>query len=225
MAEHFDGMVRGLKERFELERYVSKSTVGVARARAEAGGPLSRHVERKVLTVLFTDVRGFTKYSEKTDPARVVAVLNRLLGEQEEIVAACGGEVDKFVADETMAVFTRPIDAVAAAVAIRERVGRMESEIDGLAVGLGIHVGEMVEGDIGSPRMMNHTVIGDPVNVAARLQAAAKAGQVIVSGEVAADPGVAATFELRSLGGISVKGKGFPIDCWEVGGRKAQQRG
>lgn len=220
MAAHFDGMVRGLKERFELERYVSKSTVGAARARAETGGPVARPVERKVLTVLFTDVRGFTSYSEKTDPARVVAVLNRLLGEQEAIVAACSGYVDKFVADETMAVFERPVDAVAAAVAIRERLTRMSGEIDGLAVGLGIHVGEMVEGDIGSPRMMNHTVIGDTVNAAARLQAAAKAGQVIVSAELAADQGVAATFELRHLGGIAVKGKELPIDCWEVGGRK-----
>ncbi|MEI6386334.1 MAG: adenylate/guanylate cyclase domain-containing protein [Spirochaetota bacterium] len=223
MAGHFNTMVLGLRERFELSRYVSKSTVGVALARAgKANDDGSRHgqVERKVLCVLFTDVRGFTAYSERSDPARVIDVINRLLGMQEEIVDACSGYVDKFVGDEMMAIFERPVDAVAAAVAIRERNQKMKAEIDGLAVGLGIHVGPLVEGDIGSPRMMNHTVIGDTVNLAARLQAAAGPGQVIVSDAVARDRGVAATFTLTPLPAIMVKGKEAPVTIHEVGGRR-----
>jgi len=220
MALHFNQMVKGLKERFELERYVSKSTAGAARARAADG--VSRPVERKRRTVFFSDVRGFTAYSERTDPARVVAVLNHLLGMQEEIIARCGGEVDKFVGDEAMAVFERPLDAVAASYAIRETVARMSVEIDGLSLGMGIHEGELVEGDIGSPRMMDHTVIGDTVNIGARLQAAAKKAEILVSATVAADRGVQAAFELVALGGVSVKGKEKPIEVWKVEGRKAK---
>ncbi len=215
MAERFDEMVMGLKERFQLERYVSRSTVGAARSRAESGGA-DAPVTRMRRTVFFSDVRGFTSFSESADPARVVAVLNLLLGMQEEVIARAGGEVDKFVADEAMAVFERPALAVAAALAIRSRVARMAGEIEGLKLGFGIHVGELVEGDIGSPRMMDHTVIGDTVNTAARLQAAAKAHQIIVSEAVAADEEVAARFLLEPMASITVKGKAEPLRVFSV---------
>ncbi len=227
MGRHFNSMTRGLRERFELERYVSRSTVETARARA--GGPGSdpargaktaatgtERVERKTLAVFFSDVRGFTSYSERTDPARVVEVLNTLLGAQERIIDSRSGYVDKFVGDETMAIFERAEDAVLAAIAIKEGIAAMSDEIDGLAVGIGIHLGELVEGDIGSPRMMNHTVIGDTVNIAARLQAMAGPGQIIVSASVADDLAVAGRFAMRDLGPLRVKGKGQPIDCREL---------
>ena len=223
MGQRFNDMVRGLKEGLELGRYVSRSTMDVAKARAVSGPEGHNPVERKSLAILFTDVRGFTSYSERTDPARVIATLNRLLGVQEEIVDACSGYVDKFVGDETMAVFERPVDAAAAALAIRERTTRLGQEIDGLELGLGLHWGELVEGDIGSPRMMNHTVIGDTVNVAARLQAAAGPGRILLSAAMARDPGVAATFELTPLGGLRVKGKELPVEAWELGKRKSER--
>ena len=216
MARHFNSMTHGLRERFELERYVSRSTVDAAKVRAvnrEAG---RGQVERKVLTVFFSDVRGFTSYSERTDPARVIEVLNSLLGAQEEIVRSRSGYVDKFVGDETMAVFEKASDAVDAALAVQKRIAAMSDDIDALTLGIGIHLGELVEGDMGSPRMMNHTVIGDTVNVAARLQAAATPGQVIVSRAVAAVPSVAARYRLRALPPLRVKGKGEALDCSEV---------
>ncbi len=215
MAKRFDEMIAGLKERYQLARYVSKSTVGAARSRAASGGADSP-VKRKRMAVLFTDVRGFTAYSEGADPVRVVAVLNALLGMQEEVIARAGGEVDKFVADEAMAVFERSAQAVAAALAIRSRVARMAGEIDGLRLGFGIHEGELVEGDIGSPRLMDHTVIGDTVNTASRLQSASAANQVIVSETVAADPEVAARFVLDPLPSLAVKGKAEPLRVFSV---------
>ena len=84
----------GLRERFELSRQISKSTVGVARARAgRAASDEGRlgEVLRKDLILLFTDVRGFTPHSVRTDPARVIAILNNVLGDQEEIVDSCSG--------------------------------------------------------------------------------------------------------------------------------------
>ncbi len=215
MATRFNEMAMGLKERFQLERYVSRSTVGAARSRAESGGA-GAPVRRLRRTVFFSDVRGFTSYSESADPARVVGVLNLLLGMQEEVITRAGGEVDKFVGDETMAVFERPAQAVAAALAIRSRVLRMAGEIDGLKLGYGIHLGELVEGDIGSARMMDHTVIGDTVNTAARLQAAAKAHQIIVSAAVAADPEVSSRFVLDGMESLSVKGKTEALRVFSV---------
>lgn len=215
MALRFDGMVMGLKERFQLERYVSRSTVGAAKSRAESGGA-GAPVQRMRRTVFFSDVRGFTSFSESADPAHVVAVLNQLLGMQEDVITRVGGEVDKFVADEAMAVFASPAQAVTAALAIRSRIARMASGIDGLRLGFGIHVGELVEGDIGSPRMMDHTVIGDTVNTAARLQAAAKAGQIIVSQAVAMDAEVASRFVLEPMPSLSVKGKSEPLCVFSV---------
>jgi class 3 adenylate cyclase len=135
---------------------------------------------------------------------------------QEEVIARAGGEVDKFVADEAMAVFERPAQAVAAALAIRSRVAKMAGEIEGLKLGYGIHLGELVEGDIGSPRMMDHTVIGDTVNTAARLQAAASAHQIIVSEAVAKDPEVAARFVLDPMESLRVKGKAEPLVVYSV---------
>jgi class 3 adenylate cyclase len=220
MASRFDEMVRGLRERFQLERYVSRSTVGAARSRAESGGA-DAPVQRKRRTVFFSDVRGFTSFSESADPAHVVSVLNLLLGMQEEVITRAGGEVDKFVGDETMAVFERPAQAVAAALAIRARVARMAGEIDGLKLGYGIHEGELVEGDIGSPRMMDHTVIGDTVNTAARLQAAAKGHQIIISESVAANGEVAARFVLEAMDSLSVKGKSEPLRVFSVSSSKS----
>lgn len=100
----------------------------------------------------------------------------------------------------------------------------MSHEIEGLRLGFGIHVGELVEGDIGSPRMMDHTVIGDTVNTAARLQAAAGPHQIIVSEAVAADPEVAERFVLEPMDELSVKGKSEPLRVHSVLSSKAAAR-
>ena len=211
MAQRFDEMVTGLKERFELSHYVSRSTVGAVRSRVEAGGSADSPVRKRRLTVFFSDVRGFTAYSENRPPERVIAVLNRLLGLQEEIIAASGGDVDKFVGDETMAIFERPEDALDAALQICREARSISDEIDGLRLGIGIHSGDLVEGDIGSPQMMDHTVIGDTVNTAARIQAAAGPWQILVSENLVREPGIAEAFEFAGALGISAKGKSQPI--------------
>jgi adenylate cyclase len=201
-------MVRGLRERFELSHYVSKSTVGAVRERAEGG---RGKVLKRRLTLFFSDVRGFTAYSEKRPPERVIAVLNRLLGLQEEIIAACGGEVDKYVGDETMAIFEEPAGALRAALRIRAAARAASEELDGLRLGFGLHVGDLVEGDIGSPSHMDHTVIGDTVNTAARIQAAAGPWQILVSEELSKEAGIEGGFVFEGFLQISAKGKSQPL--------------
>ncbi len=209
MAARFDEMVLGLRERFELSRYVSRSTFGAVKSRAEGGeGAL---VRKRRLTLFFSDVRGFTAYSEKTPPERVIAVLNRLLGLQEQIISAEGGDVDKFVGDETMAIFEDPAAALRAALRIRSAAEAARDELDGLRLGIGLHAGDLVEGDIGSPSMMDHTVIGDTVNTAARIQAAAGPGQILVSEELASLEGIEGAFDFFGSGSITAKGKSQPV--------------
>ena len=223
MAGRFDEMVLGLRERFELSRYVSRSTFGAVRERVKEG--LGTEVRKRRLTVFFSDVRGFTAYSERRPPERVIEVLNRLLGLQEEIIAASGGEVDKYVGDETMAIFENPEDALRAALRIRREARRITVELDGLRLGFGLHVGELVEGDIGSPSMMDHTVIGDTVNTAARIQAASGPWQILVSEELAREDGVARAFEFEGELAISAKGKTHPLAVRCLMGEKGQATG
>lgn len=218
MAGRFDEMVTGLKERFELSHYVSKSTFGAVRQKVTKGG--AGAVEKRRLTLFFSDVRNFTAYAEHTAPERVIAVLNSLLGLQEKIIAREGGEVDKYVGDETMAIFVDPAGALRAALKVHAAAEKASASLDNLRLGIGLHIGELVEGDIGSPSMMDHTVIGDTVNTAARIEAAAKPGQILVSEELACEPGIADLFEFQGTGTINAKGKSQPVKVRGLRGLK-----
>jgi len=158
---------------------------------------------------------------EKAPPERVIAVLNGLLGLQEEIIAKESGEMDKFEGDETLAIFVDPTNALRAALAVRATAEKASPELDCLRLGFGLHSDELVEGDIGSPSMMDHTVIGDMVNTAARIQAVARPGQILVSEELAAEPGIAAIFDLYGTGSITAKGKSQPVKVRGLRGLRA----
>ena len=175
LASTVNAMVNGLRERYELTKYVSTGTIG-----ALASGQEPRRVER---TLLFTDVRGFTAYTERHGAEAILAVLNRLLERQAEIVAAHGGDVDKFVGDAVVAIFSgddAPARACDAALAIRGEVRRASGRYDSLSVGAGIATGNVVQGMVGSSVRADFTVLGDAVNVASRLCSIAKPGQVLV---------------------------------------------
>ena len=138
---------------------------------------------RQKVTVLFTDINNFTAMSEKMEPERVVEVLNDYFTEMVDLVFAHKGTLDKFVGDALMAVFGVPVEipqaasqAVACAQAMHRRLGEMQAQgrtpIQGMRIG--INTGEAIVGNIGSHKRMDFTVIGDAVNVAARLQELAK---------------------------------------------------
>lgn len=173
-------MIEGLYERFVLSRFVSGSTLS-----ALDGGTAGRTEE---LTFLFSDIRGFTSFTESNEPERVVATLNAMLADQTEIIGRHGGDIDKYVGDEIVAVFSGSdavVNAAAAAIEIQQRItDDQPRRYRGLAVGIGINVGPVIVGEIGGADRADFTAIGDNVNVAARMCSGAGAGEILVSNAV-----------------------------------------
>jgi class 3 adenylate cyclase len=218
LSARINEMIIGLRERFHLEKFVSKQTVDYVQRASEMGVKLGG--ERKVATVFFSDVRGFTAFSEKVEPEKVVAMLNSILSRQAVIVKKYGGDIDKFVGDELVAVFQGDfmVDrAVQCSIEIQEMMRSVPELIDdGIAIGIGINTGEMVMGAMGSEERMDFTVIGDAVNLGARLCSAAARGQIIVSEYSAKYIVNDSSFALKKLDPINVKGKEALIQIFEA---------
>jgi len=219
MAIRFNEMVLGLKEKLKLSQYVSRSTVAAVKDSIDSGDS-SHVVARRRCTLFFSDIRGFTSYSESRDPAQVVSTLNRVLSLQAEIIHRSGGDVDKFVGDEVMAVFNEVLPALEAAFEIQKHMAAQRNELDNLAIGIGIHEGNVVQGDVGSKDIRNFTVIGDTVNTAARLESQARAGEILISDSAIRHPEIQARFSFEPRGEIMLRGKEIPIRTFSVKGRK-----
>lgn len=197
--------------------YISASTL----KQAEKGTTIS---ERRTLTFLFTDIRGFTTMSEGMSPEEVVAVLNRYLDLETEIILANHGDVDKFVGDEMMAFFDGPDkerNACRAAMQIRkamyeEKTRREKEGLPSVEIGIGINSGDVVFGSMGARDRMDFTSIGDTVNLAARLEGANKAyaSRSIITETVFEQ--VKDLFVCRELDFIAVKGKAQPVRIYEI---------
>ncbi len=193
-------MVEGLHERFELSKYVSASTIESLHDSREG------HVTS--ITMLFSDIRGFTAYSEKTTPQEVVEVLNRILNAQTEIIFDNGGDIDKYVGDEIVAMFSgedQHLKACKSALEIQKTFTSDDgATFGGLSLGIGINTGEVILGMIGSKKRADYTFIGDNVNTASRLCDAAKPGQVLVAdstySKVADSAEVEGPFRLKAKG-------------------------
>ncbi|HYW83960.1 MAG TPA: adenylate/guanylate cyclase domain-containing protein, partial [Spirochaetia bacterium] len=207
LARTVNTMVGGLHERFELIKYVSASTLGSLKE--------SQEPKRVARTLLFTDVRGFTSYTERHTPEQVVDVLNRLLEKQSAIIQTNGGDIDKFVGDAVVAVFSganAARSACAAALQIIRLCAESSREFDNLGVGIGVSTGSVIHGMIGSARRADFTVIGDSVNVASRLCGIAKGMQIIVSRATREAAG--AGFLFKGPYSVKLKGKNEPARVW-----------
>lgn len=223
LAQRINEMVQGLRERLHLQKFVSRQTVDAVRKADLSGVRLGG--ERKIATVFFSDIRGFTKFSENVEPEKVVAMLNRCLAQQSAIVKRFGGDIDKYVGDELVAVFEGEdmVDnALLAALEIQEQW--MHDELfegsDRIRIGIGINTGEMVMGAMGSEERMDYTVIGDHVNLGARLCSVAKGGQILLSENALKHLTEPQKFKLIALDPIRVKGKEKPIKVYELQKRK-----
>jgi adenylate cyclase len=220
LASRINGMIVGLKHKLELSKFVSEETIRAVEA-TEAS--ISRSGERRRITVLFSDIRGFTPFAETRQPEKVVEILNQFLQAQADVVHKHGGDIDKFVGDELMARFSGPdMEARATRCAV-EIVGAVANTnqshgVEGHAihVGVGIHAGEMVIGAVGAEARMDFTVIGDAVNLGARLCSVAGPDQVLISAETRRAFGDLAGIALRPLDPISVKGKKEPVPVFEA---------
>lgn len=213
---------RMLRQAFS--RYVAPEVVARIAARE---GDIFAGEEREV-SVLFTDVRGFTSLSEKLAPQQVVTLLNRYFTPMTACVRDSGGTLDKFIGDAIMAFWNAPLDvpdharrAVTAAVRmqhlLRELNPALEKEFGvRLRIGAGLHCGPVYVGNMGSEDLLDYTCIGDTVNLASRLEGiCAKYGaEVVVSGDMAAR--CDAAFYFRALDSIRVKGKSRPVSIFSV---------
>lgn len=181
LGDTVNSMSMGLRERFELSKYVSRSTIESLTVDQKEG------ISSKV-TLFFSDIRGFTSYSEKHTPKEIVHSLNKILNFQSGIIKSEGGDIDKFVGDEIMAIFTgedQEERSCRAAIRIQKELIKNSDELyDGLMVGIGINKGEVILGMLGSDDRADFTVIGDNVNTAARLCSAASKGQIIINDNI-----------------------------------------
>jgi adenylate cyclase len=184
--------------------------------------------QRREMTVLFSDIRGFTTVSERGQPEEIVAILNEYFSRMVEIVFAHKGTLDKFVGDMVMALFGAPLDdpdhaqhAVDAAVEMIRELKRLNEKwaAEGrpsLDIGIGISTGPMIAGNIGSEAIMSYTVIGDSVNLGARLESLNKEyGTRIIISE-ATRAALPDRYQFRPLGDVVVKGKTRPVAIFEV---------
>ena len=188
--------------------------------------------ERRDVTVLFCDVRGFTSISERLSPEEVVSLLNAFYTLMIDTTFKHEGTLDKFLGDGVMSVFGAPIfhpdhsvralrTALAMQAGIRELSARRVAEGKApLKIGIGVNAGSAVAGTVGTEQRMEYTVIGDSVNLAARLESVAKAGQILISGATHAL--VKHAIHARPLGRVKVRGKEDEIDVYEVLGVRGE---
>ena len=217
----FNNMILSLREKLLMEKYLSQPTVQSIKEHRDVT-QLKLGGERKYVTALFSDARGFTSLSEKMSPEEVVRLMNVYLNLQAKVIHQFGGTIDKFVGDEVMAIFEgrgMEINAVRAAVEIQSycralNAARMAGEEKTISIGIGLNSGEVVMGNMGSEDHMDYTVIGDNINVAARMCGIAQPGTVLVSKAIADAVGDQAV--LQDMHPVMVKGKDQPIGIAEV---------
>ena len=206
-----------------FKRYVSKQVVDNL---LEDETKLNLGGEEREVTILFTDIRGFTSMSENMEPEQVVMTLNEYFSEMIDIVFKHNGTLDKIIGDELMVVFGAPLAAeddteraLNTAVEMQNKIKelnniRKQRGEDPVLVGAGINKGFVVSGNIGSRDMMDYTVIGDTVNLGSRLCSAAGPGEIIVSKEVIKNQ--EDNFSFKELKPILVKGKKDKINIFKV---------
>jgi len=227
LAKSFNHMVRSLKERFHMMKYISQGTIDMIK-RIESHEELQKG-ERKKMAILFSDIRGFTSYSEKRYPEEVVSMLNLFLGTQTKIIHEHDGQIDKFVGDEVVVLFDgdkKDINAVNCAVAIQSAIKKINDSSDivqELNVGIGITCGDVVMGNIGSEDRMDYTAIGRFMNLAARLCGAAKGMDTIITknvyDELLKDKESIAKVNVNPLGTAEYKGIQGNVEIYSVKGK------
>ncbi len=206
--------------------HVSPAIVSDILAHEDPRNALALKGKKVKATIFYSDIRGFTAMSETMTPEDIYAQLNEYFEEMCAIIFAYGGYVDKFIGDCVMAVFSAPYqtpddaeNAVRAAVAQQKKILELAEKWQGqgrrpFTVGMGINTGDVVMGNLGASSRMNYTVIGDNVNLAARLYNVAKAGEIIISDYTYQE--VKDIVVGEELEPVTVKGKKEPIRIYNI---------
>lgn len=212
------------KLRSAFKRYVSEKVVNEILKDPEA---LGLGGKRQEVTILFGDLRGFTPMAEKMDPQELVRYLNEYFAKMTAIIFKHNGMVDKYIGDSIMALFGAPfthkedaLNAVRAGLEMQQVLAKLNEkwslrgEIVHFNLGIGINCGEVVVGNIGGPEYMNYTAIGDNVNLAARLESNALAGQILASESVFNK--IRSKVVGERLPPLKVKGKSEPVRAFAI---------
>jgi adenylate cyclase len=231
LAAAFNRMSDGLAERDKVRDLLEKNVSPEVAAQLMCDGSALGGEEREI-TVLFVDLRRFTSMSESLPPREVLALLNRYFDRMSRIVETHHGIVDKYMGDEIMALFGAPVtlaghadEAILAAIEMKSALARLNAELEAeglsrLEFGIGINTSGVIAGNIGSSRRLNYSVIGDGVNVAARLQNLTRMSQyradiLVTAATLAASSG---RYRTRPLGAVPVRGRDMPVEIFAVDG-------
>jgi adenylate cyclase len=210
--------------RNRLERFHSPQVIDmIIKSALESKDDLMEAKDREA-TILFTDIIGFTSLTENMQPREINTLLNQFFSRMTDIVFEHDGTLDKYIGDSLMAIFGAPLEkkddaerAVSAAIKMRQELLAMIEKADGnvkFGIRIGINTGHVVAGNIGSPKRMEYTVIGTPVNIASRLESLAQPNQIII-GEKTYQR-VKGKFKIKEIGSREVKGASEPVKAYEV---------
>ncbi len=229
LTESVNNMAKGLAEKeFIMEtfgRVVDPSVRDhLLKGNINPGG------EQRMATVLFSDIRDFTTFSEKNTPQQIVTILNRYFDRMNQAIAVEGGLVNKFIGDAVMALFNAPLDLPSHEVAACRAAIRMIRERDNLnrelkkegfeplRTGIGIHTGYVLAGNIGAQNRMEYTVIGDAVNVASRIEGMTRKtdNSILISGvtKSALSGAFIDENQIKRIGNVKVKGRNEPVEIF-----------
>ena len=228
LAEAFNEMTKGLQEREFIrqtfQKFVHKDVVNQLLENPDmikVGG------EKKKVTIIFTDIRGFTALSETLSPHDLIGLLNSYFAELLPIIDKNGGVLDKFIGDAMMIVFGTPLAkkddalrAVKTGLEIQAKVkslnvARGREGRDHITMGIGINTGNVIAGNVGSEDRMEYTVLGDAVNIAARLEGQSRTGDVIIS-DATYDEVKDRIVAVKSDEKVSLKGKAEAVNIYTV---------
>lgn len=234
VAKSVNQMAAGLGERERVKsafaRYVSHQVMDTI---LESSAEIKLSGDRRRISVLFCDIRGFTSISEKLPPEKVVQLLNEYFESMVDVVLRNNGTLDKFIGDGLMVIFGAPEDdpyqeehALKAAVEmqaeLRKLAEKWRPEGLNLRIGIGINSGPAIVGNIGSARRMDYTAIGDTVNLASRLESATKEFGVGILISEYTHNAVRGSFQFKSIGSVHVRGRSEPVLAYSVEGIDTQ---
>ncbi len=226
LANSFNFMIAGLRERDRIKGTFQRFVSSQVAEKVLGAKDIVLTGERRRASILFADIRGFTSMSERLAPEEIVSMLNEYFTVMVDIIITHEGNLDKFIGDAMMAIFGAPLRhlddplrAVRTAVDMQRALVELNEERDrrgaeAIYIGIGIATGDVVAGNIGSEKRMEYSVIGDEVNLAARIQSKSGKQKILICPETfKAVQGEIKTIPLEP---VMLKGKSHPVQIYEV---------
>ncbi|MBI5750378.1 MAG: GAF domain-containing protein [Nitrospinae bacterium] len=223
-AKLYENIREEERKRGIYQRFLSPQIVDEIMNKAKT---ISLGGRRQNVTILFSDIRGFTEITEAKPPEYIVDLLNEYFAEMIDVIFKYGGTLDKFIGDGLMAIFGTPIyykdhakRGVVAALEMQERLKALNMKnrkrgIVELAVGIGVNTGSVIAGNIGSEKRMEYTVVGNGVNIASRLEGLAQGGQILIT-ESTYNELKGLKLDVEKLKQVQVRGKRGAMDIYQV---------